>query len=390
MKNILYLLALLLPLSTQAQYLTNGAQCGTHGSASCNHYELPCPPGTTAEIQFVLQTDGQASETSWQLIDVTDGESIVGEGSGLENHTSYVHSFCAFIDHCYRLVIEDSGGNGITSLEGYALFWNGTLSRSGGDFGGVETIEWGGCCSDFSVVLKGGVNCFSNVYGQVFVEIEGGTPPFQYEWSNEGSQTVTQSVLPSENNIAITVTDASGCEANASLDLTDLAQLTVEVETTPVTTDEPETGTAIATIVNGVPPFTYQWSNEGSAQFIQMLEAGSYEVTVTDGSGCSIIAEGEVTIVSSTKEQDKFVFDMQCSPNPTAGLVNVHFNASYGGEGRLQVVNSIGRVVNEKNIAIQDGKNQFQLNVSHLPQGQYWVGLIFEKGRHHKAIHLIK
>lgn len=51
-------------------------------------------------------------------------------------------------------------------------------------------------------------------------------------------------------------------------------------------------GTAAVTNVNGgTPPYSYLWSNGSSAQMITGLQTGSYEVTVTDATGCSTSQE---------------------------------------------------------------------------------------------------
>ncbi len=46
-------------------------------------------------------------------------------------------------------------------------------------------------------------------------------------------------------------------------------------------------GSASVTILDGVGPFEYDWSNNGQFQEVTNLAAGTYEVTVTDGVGCT-------------------------------------------------------------------------------------------------------
>jgi gliding motility-associated-like protein len=55
---------------------------------------------------------------------------------------------------------------------------------------------------------------------------------------------------------------------------------------TPVSCATGTDGTATATPVSGLPPFTYQWSTGATTSTITGLAAGDYTVIVTDGLGC--------------------------------------------------------------------------------------------------------
>ncbi len=55
-------------------------------------------------------------------------------------------------------------------------------------------------------------------------------------------------------------------------------------------------GSATATIVGGTAPFTYSWSPSGGTSSIATgLSAGAYTCTITDGSGCSVIAKTTIS-----------------------------------------------------------------------------------------------
>lgn len=82
-----------------------------------------------------------------------------------------------------------------------------------------------------------------------------------------------------------------GCPSNVP------APVVNDVVETPVLCNGGNTGTASVMVSGGTQPFTYQWSHSlaqitATATF---LEAGNYQVTVTDANGCQVIAQAEVT-----------------------------------------------------------------------------------------------
>lgn len=71
------------------------------------------------------------------------------------------------------------------------------------------------CLGQFTVqCFSENGNCQNGVLGSCWVEVQGGTPPFLYEWSN-GSTTDSISGLEL-GNFSVTVTDASGNQATCS------------------------------------------------------------------------------------------------------------------------------------------------------------------------------
>jgi gliding motility-associated-like protein len=133
----------------------------------------------------------------------------------------------------------------------------------------------------------------------------GGTAPYIYDWSDPAMDVPSPTDLPPGSYEAI-VTDANGCTFTVSVNV----ETPVGLALTTAVIDEPCNGDALGAIdlevTGGVAPFDYIWDNAGEiTQDINGLTAGLYNVTVTDATGCSILAaatvsEPDVIVLAST------------------------------------------------------------------------------------------
>lgn len=146
---------------------------------------------------------------------------------------------------------------------------------------------------DFSVsVTTGNASCFGNQDGSGVPNIIGGTDPFTYAWSN-GATTETVNNLVA-GTYQLTVTDALSCEMTTSFTISEPSALTVMIGSTNPSTNAGTDGTATAIPSGGTEPYSYVWSNGGTTQVITDLNAGIYNVTVTDANACNVINEVEL------------------------------------------------------------------------------------------------
>lgn len=105
-----------------------------------------------------------------------------------------------------------------------------------------------------------------------------------YVWSNGISNGVA--FTPSLTDYySVTGTDGNGCLGQDSVLITvnDLPSISFNL----ILPDcEGGLNGSINTEINGVDPITYQWSNGSVNQNLQIVSAGSYNLTVVDGNGC--------------------------------------------------------------------------------------------------------
>ena len=122
--------------------------------------------------------------------------------------------------------------------------------------------------------------------GTAYVQALGGTTGYTYNWSN--GQSVAQATGLNGGTYTVTVTDANGCSAQSSVQVTGLPGPGISnVATTDVPCYGNAAGSAQVSFSNGTAPFNTLWSTGATGSSVSGLNAGAYSVTVTDAFGCS-------------------------------------------------------------------------------------------------------
>ncbi|MEY4286742.1 MAG: hypothetical protein RL511_820, partial [Bacteroidota bacterium] len=128
------------------------------------------------------------------------------------------------------------------------------------------------------------ISCFGASDGSISSTVTGGTAPYTYSWSN-GATTTSLSNLPI-GTYSLTVTDANGCTATASVTLTQPSDIALTAVPTAVLCYAGTNGAVTTTIAGGTLPYTILWSNGQIASNLANLQAGIYEMIVTDANNC--------------------------------------------------------------------------------------------------------
>ncbi|MBL4755737.1 MAG: T9SS type A sorting domain-containing protein, partial [Flavobacteriales bacterium] len=132
--------------------------------------------------------------------------------------------------------------------------------------------------------------------GSVTVTATLGVAPYLYLWNDPAAQTTAVAANLSAGSYTVIVTDANGCTATS----TDVVGTSAGPSVTTTGTDASclgcLDGTATANATGGTTPYTYLWDDPGAQTTATAngLGAGTYNVIVTDASGCT--ANGSVTI----------------------------------------------------------------------------------------------
>ncbi|MBN2779342.1 MAG: gliding motility-associated C-terminal domain-containing protein, partial [Bacteroidales bacterium] len=132
--------------------------------------------------------------------------------------------------------------------------------------------------------------CFGENTGQASVSTIGGVPPYSYQWDDPLSSTTTNISNLSSGLYSVTVTDSWGCDKSGSVNIISPSELNVFISSSSnADCYGYSNGSVQSGVSGGTPPYTYIWDDDlnSTTSYITNLEAGDYNVTITDNNGCS-------------------------------------------------------------------------------------------------------
>jgi Ig-like domain CHU_C associated/SprB repeat/Secretion system C-terminal sorting domain len=215
-------------------------------------------------------------------------------GAPLLSLDSIVHVSCANLANG-AVMVATSGGTGTISY----LWSNGATTEDllgvGGGTYTLTAMDSSGCQANLAAqvnspsaltVSTASQNplCFGGSSGTATAYALGGMPGYGYLWSN-GATTAVVSNLPAGDH-SVTVTDQNGCSRIDTVTLSDPPSMIGGVIGTDVLCFGGSDGSGDLFVALGTPPYQYLWSNGQISEDIFNLQAGIYQVTVTDQNGC--------------------------------------------------------------------------------------------------------
>jgi gliding motility-associated-like protein len=130
--------------------------------------------------------------------------------------------------------------------------------------------------------------------GTALVNIIGGNGPFTIEWSTGDTTSNISGLTPGQYQVV--VTDSAGCPDSMMATVSQTG-LQLDTATTQLICNGACTGVASVNVMNGIPPFTYNWiPYGGTSPTASLLCSGIFICNVTDSTGCS--SSAVVTIAS--------------------------------------------------------------------------------------------
>jgi len=218
-------------------------------------------------------------------------------------------------------------------------------------------------------------NCGDGL-GTINLIVNGGSGNFTYAWSN-GSTTEDLTGL-SEGDYNVTLTDVNdGCTYTESFTITNTASFTISGIVTESTCPTCIDGAINITInETGFPdgPYTFTWSNGETVEDLNTVEFGTYTVTATSASGCSVSATFEViNNNSSVGLMENEIISVSVYPNPAQHNVFVDYDLKSNATVQLQIITFEGKLVYTNQILSTNGT--LEINTSDLADGIYFINL---------------
>ncbi|MFZ6050746.1 two-component regulator propeller domain-containing protein [Halocola ammonii] len=209
---------------------------------------------------------------------------------------------------------ENDGSITVTAIGGtgdHSFSLNGETPQASGTFSGlaagnytITVTDENGCETEVTADIAGGTElditfestsplCSGESNGTITATATGGAEPYTFNWTDGPDDSATYSDLAA-GDYTVNITDNNGCEAEATVTLTEPEELSVQIESsTDVTCAGFDDGgiTVSANGGTGAQLFSLNGDTPQTSGIFNGLAAGNYTITVTDANGC----EAEVT-----------------------------------------------------------------------------------------------
>ena len=162
------------------------------------------------------------------------------------------------------------------------------------------------------------VSCNGANNGQALAVVTGGTPGFNYLWSNAQTTVGIAQLVP--GTYFVLVTDTNGCTTNATATVTQPAILTLTTSQTNILCNGALTGAIVTTPNGGTLPYTFLWNNGQTTQNLSNLGVGNYAVVVTDNNGCTVNSSFVLTQPATAITASETHINVLCFANNTGAI----------------------------------------------------------------------
>lgn len=206
----------------------------------------------------------------------------------------------------------------------------------------VEVSDTFGCVKTDSVMIiepsqmvmadtASDVACNGDTTGFIYVNVSGGIPGYDYNWSNGA---ITDSLTNVGAGVYyVTITDNNSCELRDTFQLTQpnpLAALTGAQR--PLCYGD-SNGTANIQVFGGIEPYSYQWDANANSQDSSLatdLPAGLYSVEITDSNNC--VSTFNINVQNPDSLESEMLSDVDAGCGMSNGEAEV---IADGGTGSL-------------------------------------------------------
>ncbi|MCB0478712.1 MAG: T9SS type A sorting domain-containing protein [Crocinitomicaceae bacterium] len=267
-------------------------------------------------VTIQVVQDCMGSETTWNLIDGSMNTVISG-GPYTDGNEGYLNTTNVCVDYgCYDFQINDAGGDGLTGSQAgqyqctingdyWILDANGDTLVSMADpaFGSTETTNF--CINEATPVADFEADFTSFCIDQPinFSDLSTGYP-------NSWSWTFTGGTPASSNSSNPQVSYATAGVYEVILTVTNGSGTDTKTESTYITIgDAPEitltsydvkcfaqcNGAISSSVTGGTTSYSYEWTNNQTADSIYNLCPDNYTLFVTDANGCQDLKHASIT-----------------------------------------------------------------------------------------------
>ena len=205
--------------------------------------------------------------------------------------------------------------------------------------------------------------CFGDSTGQINIEVQGGTEPYDINWSNGGNGNLIDNLQ--NGDYSFNLLDQNNCELSGqNIIVSSPEQL--ELDAILIHPTEQTLGSIQVLVSGGESPFQFIWTPPvGSDSLVQNLMMGDYELQLIDNNGCQIDTVFTLDLINSVEE---FIEELEVFPNPADQNIFIR-----GLSTPLKSISLVDVIGNRYNVRVSIDGDKYTLNISTLPSGFYYL-----------------
>ena len=166
------------------------------------------------------------------------------------------------------------------------------------------------------------ISCFGDEDGRIEIEeVQNGTPPYLYNWSNGAELDFIDSLSTGEYHL--TITDNTGCSMVNTFDIlgpdAPLNINLISLEGNLCIGDQ--NGSITVEAIGGTAPFSYVWDIPNNSSTANNLGVGEYSLTVIDSMNCTSSEEYAITAESNITTERFSIPETENNENGTAWVI---------------------------------------------------------------------
>ena len=220
-------------------------------------------------------------------------------------------------------------------------------------------------------LLYTNLKCNGSNDGTVKVLISGGTPPYNYLWSNAATTDSIGNLIA--GIYSVTISDSLGCTASDSVTITQPDSIIIIAIVDTAKPGNNDGGINI-TVSGGNPPYFFSWDNGATSEDLDSIYAGSYSVTVTDSLGCIDSVNIVVPEITDINQSLIINAELKIYPNPNDGKFLIRYSIPDKQSAKFIIFDIIGSKL--KTYQLEGGIKKLNIVNKALKNGLYFYQVI--------------
>jgi len=228
------------------------------------------------------------------------------------------------------------------------------------------------------------VRCYGENSGSIAIHTDGTTD--QINWDTGASGQVISGLSPGAYHVVVSRPGACANTLQLNYEISQPEELLIQgLAALPI--NGSAGGSTDFEVVGGTEPYIYQWIDMNSGEVISTekvlaglidpLQAGNYQLVVTDANGC--VAESAIVVTGISEEIKGELFAVM--PNPASSFIWLQQRVPGAGILNLQVVDVSGReVYRQTSVWIGHG-GRFEIPLDGIRSGTYFLRISGDFGQ---------